>query len=153
MGRPGSIFVLSCAALAFSLSACSHGSSVTIGNRGPGVVHGSGGHGPPPHAPAHGHREKHHGPSGDVELTFDSGLGVYVVVDLPNHYYWDGTYLRIEDGRWYASAELGGDWSPRSESALPPGLRKKQAGHGPPGSHPGQGHGRGRGHAPAKGGW
>lgn len=128
--------------LALGLSACSHVSSVAIGKGDSHASRSHHGHGPPPHAPAHGYRHKHHG-HGGVELSFDSDLGVYVVVDLPDHYFWDGYYLRIEDGRWYASTELGGRWSPRSLRSLPPGLRKKHAAHGKS---------KGKGH-PAKGGW
>jgi hypothetical protein len=90
-------------------------------------------HGPPPHAPAHGHRRKqhdayrhgHHG--GDVEIVFDSDLGVYVVLDLSGIYYLDGRYLAIKGDRWYASTHLDGAWEPCDDRALPPGLRKKHA--------------------------
>ena len=81
--------------------------------------------GPPPHAPAHGQRRKQHHSDDGVELIFDSKLGVYVVVDLPDHYYWNGHYLRIEGGRWSASVDLNGHWEPREAHSLPPGLRKK----------------------------
>lgn len=134
------IGVLICGGLSSTL-ACSHG-SITIGNRVPHASHGDHGHGPPPHAPAHGYRRKHHAPEGDVELAFDSELGVYVVIGLPSHYFWDGLYLRVEDGRWYTSARLDGGWEACSRSSLPPGLAKKTA----------KGRGR-RGRGPAKGAW
>ena len=137
---------LACGVLAVSLSGCGHISSVTIGKSGPYASHGRG-HGPPPHAPAHGHRRKHHDSGGGSELVFDSELGVYVVVDIPNHYYWDGYYLRIEDGGWYASTNLKGGWKPHASHSLPPGLRKKRAKHGNAKKH----HGKGR--SPAKGRW
>ena len=126
--------VLTGCGAALLLSACGPIRSVTVGQEGHhhhGEIHGrpSDRHGPPPHAPAHGHRRKHqdayHHHGGDAEFVFDSNLGVYVVLDLPHHYYFDGVYLRIEDGNWYASAQLDGEWRPRAGSSLPPGLLKK----------------------------
>ncbi len=132
---------LACGVLMVLFSGCGHISSVTIGKSGPYVSHDREGHGPPPHAPAHGHRRKHHDSAGDLKLIFDSELGVYVVVDIPNHYYSDGYYLRIENGSWYASTKLESGWKLRSSDSLPPGLRKKQAKHGKTKKHPGKGHG------------
>ena len=137
-------------ALAGVAIGCAPGTSLTVGNRGAPVrvEHP----GPPPHAPAHGYRHKQRQNGHDVELVFDSGLGVYVVVGVPNHFYWDGTYLRLDDGRWYASVEIDGGWKPRDSGSLPPGLRKKS--HA---SKNGRGHGKGKGLGhqshPAKGGW
>ena len=97
--------VLTSCGAALLLTACAPIRSVTVGeNRHPDhrEIHGRGGHGPPPHAPAHGYRRKqqqaYHHQGGDAKLAFDSDLGVYVVLDLPHHYYFDGVYLRIEDG-------------------------------------------------------
>jgi hypothetical protein len=84
-----------------------------------------------------------------VEIVFDSSRGVYVVVDLPNHYYWDGYYLRIQNGSWYAATKLEGGWKARSSDSLPPGLRKKQAKHKHSKEHPGKAKGKGA----AKGHW
>ena len=131
--------VLACGLLALALGGCVHGSSssVEVARRAPVVEQGRHHHGPPPHAPAHGYRRKHqryhdrhphhHDHAGRVRLVFDSELGVYLVVDLPNHYFWNGSYLRIQDGDWYASPELYGRWAPCSSRSLPPGLRKKHA--------------------------
>lgn len=96
--------------------------------------------GPPPHAPAHGYRAKHHHGGSTVELVFDGDLGVYVVVGLEQHYFLDDTYYRLQGGDWQVSFGLDGPWKAASPRALPPGLRKKAAhGHkrgGPPAKHP-----------------
>ena len=99
------------------------------------------GYGPPPHAPAHGYRHRHQ----EAILSFDSALGVYVVLDRPDHFYFEGRFLRVHAGSWQMSSSLGGPWSPCSFSSLPPGLRK---------AHPpkARGHGR-KGHPPAKARW
>jgi hypothetical protein len=92
--------------------------------------------GPPPHAPAHGHRHKqNHGP----ELIFDSGIGVYLVTGYPSTYYYEGLYLRLDGAIWQASIGLGGPWEPRPSQSVPPGLRDK--GHVKTKKHPGRGHG------------
>jgi hypothetical protein len=117
------------------LIACGPVHPVTVGrggHDGPEVYEGPGhGHGPPPQAPAHGYRRKHqqayHRHGGEVELIFDSGLGVYVVVGVSNHYYWNGAYLRIDGGAWSTCAYLDGAWKPYSERSLPAGLRAKHA--------------------------
>ena len=83
-------------------------------------------HGPPPHAPAHGYRHKHQG----VELVYDSGHGVYVVIDLPNHYYFRGRYYRRGEIQWEAGVNMDGPWEFVSEGALPKGLRAKEKGRG-----------------------
>ncbi len=99
-----SISLLVAAAGCGSLLACGPVHSVTVGRGGPPpsgppvVVDEGHGHGPPPWAPAHGYRRNHQRAyqhrDATVDLAFDSGLGVYVVVGLPNYYYWDGFYLR-----------------------------------------------------------
>ncbi len=115
--------------------------------------HGGGRHhGPPPHARAHGHR--HHQGVSRVELSFDSGLGVYLVVDRPDHYFLDGHYLRVEGGHWLISTHLDGPWRTHAVHKLPPGLRAKHgkshpAKRGRHGVHPGKrgkSKGKGRGH-------
>ncbi|MHC4646738.1 MAG: hypothetical protein ACYTBJ_14665 [Planctomycetota bacterium] len=83
--------------------------------------------GPPPHAPAHGHRHKNHD---DVQLAYDSGRGVYVVVGIDDHYYWNGHYYRLSHSGWQVSVSMGGRWKPASEESLPVGLKvKKKAKH------------------------
>ena len=124
--------VLTSCGAALLLTGCGPIRSVTVGQNGHRAhreVHDGHGHGPPPHAPAHGHRRKrqhaYHHQGRDAELVFDSDLGVYVVLNLPHHFYLDGLYLRIEDGRWYASTHLDGDWRPHAGSSLPSGLLEK----------------------------
>ncbi len=92
--------------------------------------------GPPDHAPAHGFRRKfrQHG----VELRFDRGLDLYVVVDLTDVFFRDGRYFRLQDGRWSVSARPSGGWSPIEQDDLPKGLHGY--GHG----SKSRGHGKGR---------
>jgi len=80
------------------------------------------GHGPPPHAPAHGHRRKQ---VCGVELVFDTQLGLYVVVGHPDHYYYDGHFYRLTGGVWEVSLRFDGGWGPKLAKPLPPGLRNK----------------------------
>ena len=68
---------------------------------------------------------------------------------MPDLFFWDGFYLRIQGGDWYASKRSDGDWKPRAAGSLPRGLRKKYAKQGKSKSKPG----KGKGHAPAKGRW
>ncbi|MGD8499580.1 MAG: hypothetical protein PVJ86_02980 [Phycisphaerales bacterium] len=85
------------------------------------------GHGPPPHAPAHGHRRKQ---VGGVELVFDSHLGLYVVVGHPNHYYCDGHFYRLSGGVWEMSLRFDGGWAHTHGKPLPPGLQAKVTDNG-----------------------
>ena len=83
--------------------------------------------GPPPHAPAHGYRHKHLTAGVKVELSFDSLLGVYVVVGWPRHYYAGGRFYRQADGAWYVSTEFKARWVALDAGRLPRGLAKKAA--------------------------
>jgi hypothetical protein len=60
-----------------------------------------------------------------VELVFDSGLGVYVVVGLSDHYYHDGYFYRLSGGVWEMSLEHNGHWKAISDNSLPIGLHAK----------------------------
>ncbi len=80
--------------------------------------------GPPPHAPAHGHRDKH--PTG-VELVFDSQLGVYLVVGHPHYYFSSGRYLRIREGVWQVSGHIERGWKRTPTEKVPKKLRSKHA--------------------------
>ena len=92
------------------------------------------GYGPPPHAPAHGYRFRH--PHG-VDLVYDAGLGLYVVVGWPRYYYWDNHFYRLHRDRWQASPRFRDGWYSYEHRRLPPGLRRKYPS--------GRGRGRGRG--------
>jgi hypothetical protein len=94
--------------------------------------------GPPPHAPAHGYRHKQHTHAGGVDLIFDSGIGVYVVVGWPDHYWHRDHYYRWVDGGWMISTRLDGGWAACGDSRVPGGLFKKHPrAHGKKGSkHP-----------------
>jgi hypothetical protein len=132
--------------LTFALG-CTH-ASVGVGDgHDHGHVTTAKGHGPPPHAPAHGYRRKHHDAHhhGELELVFDSGLGVYVVVGFPLHYWLDGTYYRERSGSFEIAASIDGPW--RTSASVPPGLAGKAKGKSSNGKGNakanGKGHGRG----------
>jgi hypothetical protein len=93
--------------------------------------------GPPPHAPAHGYRHKHHG----RDLVFDSDLGVYVVVGLPDLWFLDGSYYRWYGERWEIGIDIAGPWRLAPERSIPGRLREKRHPHGGP---PGQQKKRGK---------
>lgn len=94
------------------------------------------GHGPPPHAPAHGYRAK---TSDGISIVFDTKLKVYIVVDLSNHYYYDGLYYRLKGDGWEVSARLHGSWEIVAEKKVPLALRSSKKGKGK-----GKGHGKGK---------
>ena len=86
------------------------------------------GHGPPPHAPAHGYRHKHH--RDGINLVFDTGLGVYVVADWPGYYWHVDRYLRWTAGEWRVSSRIDGTWVVVSSDRLPAKLVAKHAKRG-----------------------
>lgn len=72
--------------------------------------------GPPPHAPAHGYRHKHQG----HDLDYDVKIGVYMVVNVPDTYFYDDLYIRLSsDGRWMVSARLNHGWRPAASHEIP----------------------------------
>jgi len=93
----------------------------------PGPVAREARRGPPPHAPAHGYRHKQDKQHDGVDLIFDSGLGVYVVVGWPDHYWYGDRYYRFSSGTWMASSHLDGGWAGCAPSGVPAGLREKHA--------------------------
>jgi len=109
--RRSLILVPGCLALA----ACT--GPMVIDDGGPGR-----GHGPPPHAPAHGYRaQTAHG----LAVTFDVDLGAYRVVGHPGLFWHRGRYLRNRGGQWQGSPEPGGHWRPVPPGQVPPGLRRR----------------------------
>ena len=76
---------------------------------------------PPPHAPAHGYRHKHK----KHELEYNSDLGIYVVLGLPNYYFIDGIYYKHTDHGWYSSHDAEKDWKKYTKDVLPGKLDKK----------------------------
>ena len=99
------------------------------------------GHGPPPHAPAHGYRQHHQG----AALAFDSKLGVYLVVGYSGHFYSDGHFLRFHGDSWQVSSSLRGPWGAYSPASLPTGLRSNHPSNAKRPKH--------KAHPPAKGRW
>ncbi|MFB0554382.1 MAG: hypothetical protein ACETWQ_13840 [Phycisphaerae bacterium] len=94
------------------------------------------GFGPPPHAPAHGHRHKL--PS-EVKVTFDTDCGVYIVVGLDRHFWLDGRYYRFYNGQWELSMSIDSGWRAVDVETLPPGLRGKYKTKHVSKKHPGRG--------------
>lgn len=136
MSRAGRHFAIGIGAitLGFAGSGCTQ---VIVQEPEPQQV--SRGHGPPPHAPAHGYRAKSRQ---GADLVFDSGLGVYVVVNLPSVYFWGDFYYREgRDRHWERCDRLDGAWVGVVEASVPPGLRGKKSGKhsGPPGKSKGHG--------------
>lgn len=93
------------------------------------------GHGPPPRAPAHGYRQKYQG----VELVYDSGRGVYVVVEFPLHFYHKESFYRFHESQWEISTDIKGPWNVIAEEEVPAGLRAKEKEKGKSKEHPGRG--------------
>jgi len=118
--------LLSFALVASALTACIHPHHSHSGPP-PGHTHAEARGGPPPHAPAHGYRHKHATRSGNVDLIFDSGVGVYVVVGWPDHYWDRDHYYRYAEGHWMTSRRIDGGWARCSAANVPQGLVKKHA--------------------------
>lgn len=112
-------FILASSLVLVLVSSCSE--SVVYKPSGPGI-----GHGPPAHAPAHGYRRKQ---VAGVELVFDSGIGVYVVVGHSDHYYHEGYFYRCINGRWEISLEPDSGWAFVAVDSLPPGLKNNKVKH------------------------
>ena len=76
---------------------------------------------PPPRAPAAGYHQEYRG----HDLRWNASLGVYVIMDMPNHYFYNGDYYRYHRGQWYYSRDMKKRWRHYDERKLPPGLAKK----------------------------
>lgn len=101
---------------------CASSSTTRNAETGPAK---SQGHGPPPHAPAHGYRAK---TLDGTELDFRSDLGVYVVVGVSDYFFHDGVFYHRDGNGWIAGQHVDGPWTRVTESQLPPGLRSKSKG-------------------------
>jgi len=100
--------------------------------------------GPPPHAPAHGYRHKHH----KKDMSYDSGLGAYVVIGKSEVYFDDGLYFRYRNGDWQASVNLDNGWYDTNKKVVPNKLwsyKDSDRKHVNKKDHPGKGHGKGKG--------
>ena len=102
-------------AICWTFSAC----GTTIRYTNTGSVETSKETGPPPHAPAHGYRQKH----GNTVLVYDSSLEVYVVSGRSDYYFQDNHYYHATHGGWEISTHIDGPWKPVSTKKLPKGLR------------------------------
>jgi len=78
---------------------------------------------PPPWAPAHGYHHKH---DQGVDLVFDSGLGLYLVVGFPNIFFSREYFYQKYNGKWQSSTSFKGPWTIIDSEQLPPGLRKNK---------------------------
>ena len=58
-------------------------------------------------------------------MTFDSNLGVYIMMGYPMHYYWDGRYYRKSNNRWESSKDIKKKWKGIKKQKLPKGLKNK----------------------------
>ena len=113
MNRRKFIRVISLASVAFLLSGCTS-TGVVVGQ--------SGIKGPPQHAPAHGYRRKNRQ---GLEMSFDSNSGVYIMIDYPMHYYWDGRYYRKSKNQWETSKDINKKWKSVKKQKLPEGLKSR----------------------------
>jgi len=112
------LVVLAGAAALLSVFGCSssrHTGTVVVVDRDV-VVESK--HGPPPHAPAHGYRARHQ----NVDLVYDTGLGVYTVVGHRGCYYRDSRFYRRHDNAWEMSTSIKGPWRTTTIASVPNGL-------------------------------
>ena len=80
-------------------------------------------YGPPPRTANDGYQQSY----GGHNVRYDSHLGVYLVVGMPDYYYQNNQYYRYDRNRnrWYHSRDLNKGWRNYDERKLPPGLAKK----------------------------
>jgi len=80
----------------------------------------------PPLAPAHGYHHTYH--DGAV-LSFDSSLGVYLVIGHPGIYFYDDLYFyQHPTGYWQSSRYYRGPWLRAADPRVPMKLRGKRRG-------------------------
>lgn len=78
--------------------------------------------GPPPHAPAHGYRRKN---QDGFAIQFDPHIGVYILLNYPMHYYWNGIYYRKNKNRWESTKDINKKWKRVEKQKMPKGLQRK----------------------------
>lgn len=86
-----------------------------------GYVYEQYSNGPPPYAPAHGYRSTYNAHN----MVYDSHLGVYVLLGLPDQYYYDNVYYRYNSKNWYYRHNDKDKWRKYDKRKLPPGLARK----------------------------
>ncbi len=100
--------------------------------------------GPPPHAPAHGYRHKHR----KHDMSYDSGVGAYVVIGKNEVYFDDNLYFRYRNGDWQASVNLDSGWNDADKHIVPSKLwsyKNSDSKHSKKKDNPGKGHGKSKG--------
>jgi len=125
------IRILFVSLLSMFLIGCVDSASVKYGDSSPHYKSG-----PPPHAPAHGYRYKHN----KHDMSYDTGLSVYVVLGKTDVYYDNGVYFRYRDNGWQVSLGLNNTWENTSKRAVPKKLyqsKVKKSKHQK--EHPGKG--------------
>ena len=70
---------------------------------------------PPPHAPAHGYRHRYD----NHELKFDTGYGVYLVLNNPGLYFYNDHYIRFYNDSWQITNRLQDRWRPARQNDVP----------------------------------
>ncbi len=73
----------------------------------------------PPHAPAHGYRQRHN----DYDLEYDTDFGAYVVLGYDGIYFSNNLYLRFSSGIWQTTSRLDGRWHDAEHRHIPDRLR------------------------------
>lgn len=75
-------------------------------------------------APRHGHRRQHH----DHQLSFNSGIGAYILLKQPDIYFYNNRYMRHHRGKWQTTNKLNGRWYAAKSKEIPRKLKSsKQA--------------------------
>jgi hypothetical protein len=77
--------------------------------------------GPPPHAPAHGYRYHYD----DLDLVFDTALGIYLVFGYPYYYWYDNWYYHWDGDHWHRSKHFKRGWKHIDHDHVPRKLYRK----------------------------
>ncbi len=73
-------------------------------------------------APRHGHRRHYQ----NHELSYDSRVGAYVIINQPGIYFYNKRYLRWNRGAWQSANKLNGTWRPAKKQYVPNDLMKRR---------------------------